>query len=141
VRPDHFRETDRLVADVIVILSVACLALGMLSGFSGSGGIPLWKSYLGALTTMFLALAALTRQPYWAASFRLLMAGWIIAAPYLLAFGEVGPSPRSSLPIGILIAAVSIPGASGILSRRTIPLLVTPLRTVRAMKGSTSPDI
>ena len=138
--PGNSRAREHLSADIVVILSVVYLALATWSCLSGSSGIPLWKCYSAVLTTMFLALATLTRRPYWAALFRLLTAGWIVAAPYLLAFTEFGPLPRTYLMIGGLIAAVSLPTISLVRIRRGNAMSVL-FRNAQAMRPATSSDL
>jgi|SRR5271165_3457518 len=131
-------ERENRVANIAVILSGVYLALVTWSGLSGSAGIALWKAYFAVLATMFLALASLTRHPRWGVWFRLLMVGWIIVTPYLLAFADQSRLSRSYLMIGILLAAVSMPGVSGILGRRVGMAVIAPLQTVRVARGSPS---
>jgi hypothetical protein len=104
---------EHRVTDILMLLGIVFLALTTWSCVSASTGIPLWKSYISILAALFLALAALTRHPNWAASIRLITGGWIIAAPYLLGFADITPAPRIYLTIGAVIAASSIPGITG----------------------------
>lgn len=111
-------ETKYRLTDLVLLLAAVCLALSTWAWLSGSAGVPLWKPYLSVFATFFLALAALTRHPLWSASIRLLASGWIIAAPWLLGFADIASAQRTYLAIGALIAAMSIPGAAGIFTRR-----------------------
>jgi hypothetical protein len=85
---------------------------------------------------MFLALAALTRHPYWAAAIRLLTGGWIVAAPYFLVFADIVPALRGYLTIRGLIAAAAIPGFSRI--HRSGKALNAISRGVEGMEGASS---
>jgi hypothetical protein len=134
------RARECVVADIIVILSVVYLALVTWSCVAGFPGMPYWKCHLAVLATMVLALSALTRQLYWAATFRLLTAAWIATAPFLLSFPRSGPLPLTYLIIGGVITAASLPVASSVWMRRDNRMSVS-VETSQVMLPVTSPEL
>jgi hypothetical protein len=77
VRLERFGERDHSAVDVVMLLAVVCLALVTWSYLGEAASVPLWKSYASVALAVLLALAALTRQPYWAISMRFLLGCWM----------------------------------------------------------------
>jgi hypothetical protein len=95
---------------MLLLLGIVCLAVVTWSYVSEATGVAPWKFDLGVTVTWLLALAALTRHRQWAAWIRLLTAGWMIAAPHLLAFTGVAPALWAYVTTGMIVAVSSIPG-------------------------------
>lgn len=138
MRPEACWNSEQRFADIVVLLGVVCLVLATWPGLSHSVGMPLWTSCFSTVATMFLALAALTRHPYWAARIRLLTGTWIIAAPHLLGFADLTSAPRTYLTIGALIAAMSVPGLVRRRPRRDELLFDSSLRDPGCAEGTRS---
>lgn len=109
MRPDKKPGRDHDVTDLLILLAVVILALATWSSLSDAAGVPVWKSCISVVTSLFLALAALTRNPDWAAWIRMLTGGWLIAAPYLLKFQDIAPAFWTHLAIGAAVTALAIP--------------------------------
>lgn len=107
VRLERFGERHHSVADVVMVLAAVCLALVSWSYLGDAASVPLWKPYASVALVVLLTLAALTRQPHWAISIRLLTGGWMIAAPYLLKFADIAPALWAYLTIGVLLATIA----------------------------------
>jgi SPW repeat len=95
--------------DIALLVSVVGLTVATWAAISQTGGLSAWKPCFGISATIFLALAALTPHAPWAATVRLAMSGWIILAPWLLAFADLPLARWSHLITGTLIAALSAP--------------------------------
>jgi len=112
------------IPDFLLLLSVVCLALATWAGLSRAAAVPLWRPYFVVSVTIFFALAALTRHPYWAVSMRAAMGAWIIAAPWMLGF--TGPPLWTWLAVGGLVAPLSF---------RAMTRPRTPFGTVQAARS------
>jgi hypothetical protein len=113
-----FGDREHSVVDLILLLSAMCLALATWSFLSDASRVPLWKSYVSVVITGLLALAALTRNPHWAAAIRLLTGGWLIAAPYLLSFADIAPALWAYLSTGLLVTTLAFPGIAALFACR-----------------------
>jgi hypothetical protein len=113
-----FGDREHSVVDLILLLSAMCLALATWSFLSDASRVPLWKSYVSVVITGLLVLAALTRNPHWAAAIRLLTGGWLIAAPYLLSFADIAPALWAYLSTGLLVTTLAIPGIAALFACR-----------------------
>jgi hypothetical protein len=109
-RESLLHEREHGVVDMLLLLGTVCLAVVTWAYVSEATGVALWKFYLGIALSWLLALAALTRHRQWAAWIRLLTAGWMIAAPHLLAFTDVAPARWAYVTTGMIVAVLSIPG-------------------------------
>ncbi len=109
------RERQHSIVDLVVLLAAIALALATWSYVSN--GVSPWKAYTSVVVTALFGLASLTRHPHWATSIRLLMGGWIMAAPYVLGFADIAPALWVYLAIGSLVAMVAIPGIAVLCAR------------------------
>jgi hypothetical protein len=100
-----------------VLVAVVLLTLGTWSVLADAG-VAVWKLYASVGVTVLLALAGLTRHPARAASIRALTGGWIVMAPYLLRFADVGPAVWVCWGIGTLVAMTAVPGVIALRARR-----------------------
>jgi SPW repeat len=103
------RVTCHRAVDIAMLMCVAGLAVATWAAMSHAGRMSAWQPCFGISATIFLALAALTPHVPWAATVRLAMSGWIILAPWLLAFADLPLARWSHLITGTLIAALSAP--------------------------------
>ena len=71
-------------------------------------GVPIWKPIVSVAVTMLLTLAALTPHELRAAALRRITAGWLLAAPWVLAFYEIAVARWFYLISGTLIASLSL---------------------------------
>jgi hypothetical protein len=101
--------TRHHAVDIAMLMCVAGLAVATWAAMSHAGRVSAWQPCFGISATIFLALAALTPQMQWAATVRLAMSGWIILAPWLLAFADLPLARWSHLIVGTLIATLSAP--------------------------------
>jgi SPW repeat-containing protein len=113
VSPD--RATRHRAIDVALLICVVGLAIATWTAISHADRLSAWTPCFGVAATIFLALAALTPHALGAAAARLVMSGWLMIAPWLLAFADLPLARWSHLVIGCLIAAVS---ASQLLHQR-----------------------
>lgn len=111
---ERFGEREHGVGDVTVLLAMVFLCVTTWSYVSDTAGVPVWKLYTGVAITWFLALAALTRHRQWSVSIRLLTGVWMIAAPHLLGFSQIGPAHWSYLAVGLIVTAMAIAGVAQI---------------------------
>ena len=111
-------EREPGVVDMLLLLGTVCLAVVTRSYVSEATSVAPWKFYLGIAVSWLLALAALTRHRQRAAWVRLLTAGWMIAAPHLLAFIDVAPARWAYVATGVIVAVSSIPGVVSLRVRR-----------------------
>lgn len=95
--------------DIALLMCVVGLAVATWAGISHADGTAAWKACFGVSATIFLALAAFTPHVPWAAAVRLAMSGWLMIAPWLLAFADVPLVRWSHLAAGALIALLSAP--------------------------------
>jgi len=107
---DASTERQHTLADVFILLSAVCLALVTWLGLADAAGVSPWKSCIGVAITVLFALAALTRHRQRATATRLLTGLWIIGAPYLLNFADIGPARWIYLAIGSLVTVLGIGG-------------------------------
>ncbi len=98
------------MADMLILLTAVALTLATWACLSGTTGVADWKCYLSVAITLLLALAALTRNPAWAAAIRAMTGIWFISAPHLLRFHDVGPAPWTYIAAGVVVTALAIPG-------------------------------
>ena len=103
------RATSHRAVDVAMLMCVAGLAIATWAAMSHAGRMSAWQPCFGISATIFLALAAITPHVPWSATVRLAMSGWIILAPWLLAFADLPLARWSHLITGTLIAALSAP--------------------------------
>jgi hypothetical protein len=141
VRPEGSWEKEGWLADTLVILAVVYLASGTWVHASAAGGVVLWKSYVSVLVTVFLALAALTRHPYWSSMFRLVLGLWIAAAPFALGIADIGSVLRTYLTTGALIAALSASGIRGTWRRRRRTITQVAPRLADGIEGARSVEV
>ena len=105
-------------ADFVMLSAAICLSLVTWAALADAAKVGEWKSITDVTLTLFRALAALTRDPRFAITFRLLTGGWIASTPYLLGIPDIGPAASASLVIGILLIAVAIAEMVGATARR-----------------------
>jgi hypothetical protein len=110
------------MTDLLILLAAMGLTLATWAWLSDNTGVPVWKSYTTVTITLLLALAALTRNPNWAAAIRVLTGLWLIAAPFLLTFQDVTPARWTYIGIGAIVTAVAVPALA---ARRTNPVPMT----------------
>lgn len=110
MRPDRTGDRQHSIADLLILFAAITLTLATWAYLSGGSGVPVWKSYASVAITLLLALAALTRNPDWAAAIRILTGLWLIAAPYLLRFHDVAPATWTYLTVGAIVTALAVPG-------------------------------
>jgi hypothetical protein len=118
VRLNGVGDREHGVPDLLVLLATVCLALATWASLAETSSVPAWKSFISVIITLLLALAALTRNPDWAASIRFLTGGWLIAAPFILKFDDIAPALWTYLAIGTLVAALATPGIAARLAGR-----------------------
>jgi hypothetical protein len=94
-------------ADIVLLVCVIGLALTTWTALSRVDGISAWRVCFGISATMFLALAAVTPHEPWAIAVQLAMSGWLVMAPWLLAFAEIPLARWSHLLTGSVIALLS----------------------------------
>jgi hypothetical protein len=102
------------LADVVMLSAAMCLSLVIWAALADAAKAGEWKSIIHVTLTLFLVLAALTRDPRLAITFRLLAGGWIVSTPYLLGISDIEPAASASLVMGILLIAVSIAEMMGV---------------------------
>jgi hypothetical protein len=105
-------------ADFVMLSAAMCLSLVTWAILADAAKGGEWKSTIDVAITLFLAVAALTRHPRSAITFRLLTGGWIASTPYLLGIWDIEPTASASLAVGILLIAVSIAEMVGVPARR-----------------------
>ena len=105
-------------ADMTVLLAVVLLALGTWSVLADAG-VAVWRLYVTVGGAVLLGLASLTRHPSRAAAIRCLTGSWIVVAPYLLGFADVGAAVRVCWGIGTLVVMTVVPAVVTLLARRT----------------------
>ena len=105
------------VIDIALLICVVGLAVATWAAISQADGISAWKPCFGVSATIFFALAALTPHAPGATAARLLMSGWLMIAPWLLAFADLPIARWSHLITGSLIAVLS---ASQLLHRTAL---------------------
>jgi hypothetical protein len=115
MRPNNAAQNR--VIDIALLLCVVGLAIATWTATSDADRLTAWKPCFGVSATIFLALAALTRHALGATAARLVMSGWLIASPWLLAFADLPVAKWSHLITGSLIAGLS---AWQLLPRRPI---------------------
>ena len=96
------------LADFVMLSAAMCLSLVTWAALADAAKVGEWKSIIDVSLALFLALAALTRDPRFAITFRLLTGGWIASTPYLLGISDIEPAASASLVIGMLLIALSI---------------------------------
>jgi hypothetical protein len=104
--------------DFVMLSAAMCLSLVAWAALADTAKVGEWESIIDVTLTLFLALAALTRHPRLAITFRLLTGGWIVSTPYLLGISDIEPAASASLITGILLIAVSIAEMVGVTARR-----------------------
>jgi hypothetical protein len=119
VEPEGVPEREHGVTDLATLLAIICLALVTWSYLSDAAGVPPWKLYMSVAIAWLLGLAALTRHPNWSTSIRCLTGGWMVAAPYLLAFTNIAPARWAYLVIGTIVTVVAVPGIATARRSRT----------------------
>jgi len=107
VRQD--RVTHHRAVDIAVLVCVVGLAVATWAAISDTGRTSTWRPCFTISATIFLALAAATPHATWAAAMRLAMSGWLMMAPWLLAFADLPLARWSHVIAGSLIAALSAP--------------------------------
>jgi hypothetical protein len=105
-------------ADFVMLSAAMCLSLVTWATLADAARAGEWKSIIDVALTLFLAVAALTRHPHSAITFRLLTGGSIASTPYLLGISDIEPAASASVAIGILLIAVSIAELVGVTARR-----------------------
>ncbi len=95
--------------DIALLICVVGLAVATWAAMSGVGDSITWRPCFGISATIFLALAALTPHTPWAMALRLVMSGWLMIAPWLLAFADVPLARWSHVITASLIALSSVP--------------------------------
>jgi SPW repeat len=95
--------------DMILLMCVVGLAVVTSAAIPHAAQDVAWKYCFGVAVSMFLALAAVTPRDSWAISLRLATSGWLIAAPWLLAFADVSLARWAHLIAGSLIAVLTAP--------------------------------
>jgi hypothetical protein len=120
MRPDRTGERQHAAADLLILLAAVTLALTTWACLSGLAGVPIWKSYTSVAITLCLALAALTRNPAWAASIRVLTGVWLMSAPYLLAFAAITPALWTYITVGAILVVLAFPSFKRRTSQTTI---------------------
>lgn len=114
---EGFGERRHGTADMTVLLAVVLLALGTWSVLADAG-VAVWKLSVTVGGAVLLGLAGLTRHPSWAAAIRCLTGTWIVVAPYLLGFADVGAAVRVCWGIGTLVVMTTVPVVVTLLARR-----------------------
>jgi len=99
------RESD--LTDIVVLLLTVWVALVTWSYFAETAGVSPWRLCVSVGFTLLCALATLTRHPRRAMAIRLMLGGWLISAPYLLAFADMDPVLRTYLVAGTVLTAMS----------------------------------
>lgn len=107
MRLDHVAHNRAI--DIAVLVCVVGLAVATWTAVSRTSGISTWKPCFTISATIFLALAAATPHAAWAAAVRLAMSGWLMIAPWLLAFADLPLARWSYVITGSLIALLSAP--------------------------------
>ena len=107
MRLDHV--THNRAIDIAVLVCVVGLAVATWAAVSRTSGVSTWKPCFTISATIFLALAAATPHAAWAAAVRLAMSGWLVMAPWLLAFADLPLARWSYVITGSLIALLSAP--------------------------------
>jgi hypothetical protein len=123
MKPDQTGDRRHGAADFLIILATVALTVATWASFSGISGVAVWKSYTSVAVTLLLALAALTRNPNWAAAIRVLTGIWLMGAPFLLRFEGVMPARWAYLVVGATVILLAIPGFTARQSGRT-PVVV-----------------
>ena len=103
------RVTHYRAIDIAVLVSVVGLAVATWVAVAHTDRISTWTPCFTISATIFLALAAATPDATWAASVRLVMSGWLMMAPWLLAFADLPLARWSHVITGSLIALLSAP--------------------------------
>jgi SPW repeat len=93
----------------MLLLCVIGLTMATWAAVSSADGVATWKFCFSVTATIFLGLAALTPRALWALGVRLTMSGWLMTAPWLLAFSDLPLARWSHLIAGLLIAVWSTP--------------------------------
>jgi hypothetical protein len=119
VRLEAMVERKHGFVDLGVLLAVVFVALVTWSCLADAASVPLWRTYTSVGLTVLFALAALTRRPHWAAAIRCLMGGWLMIAPYALAFADILPARWAYLATGIVLMTLSLPPITAPFVRRT----------------------
>jgi hypothetical protein len=103
--PNH--ATRHRVIDIALLAGVMGLAIATWAATSDADRLSAWKPCFGVTATIFLALAALTPHARGAVAARLVMSGWLVLSPWLLAFADLPVARWSHLVAGSLIAALT----------------------------------
>ena len=106
------------LGDLVLLVCAIGVALVTWATLSRAGGEPLWKPVCGVAATLLLTLAALTPRDAWAITMRRVIGGWLMAAPWVLAFAEVSAARWAYVLSGAVIAGMSmsrLPGRAGIM--------------------------
>jgi hypothetical protein len=103
--PNH--TTLHRVTDIGLLVGVVGLAIATWAAASDAESPSAWKPCFGVTATIFLALAALTPHAPRAVAARLVMSGWLILSPWLLAFADLPAAKWSHLITGSLIAVLT----------------------------------
>ena len=107
MRPN--RATRHRSVDIALLMCVVGLAVATWAAISDADRISAWQPCFGVSATIFLALAAFTPHALGAAAARLMMSGWLIIAPWLLAFADLPLARWSYVITGSLIGVLSVP--------------------------------
>jgi hypothetical protein len=121
VKPDLTRERSHGAADVVILLSTSCVAVGTWNYLSNISTVPPWKIYCGVGLIFVLALAGLTRRAYWAHAIRFLMGIWTVITPFIVGLPEAAPALWIYLITGVSLTALSFPGVIGGRGRDRLP--------------------
>ncbi len=121
---EHLGDRRHSVSDFIILVAAAGIALATWAALDHGVPVPLWKAAVSVVTTLLLALAALTRHPDWEVRLKRLAAGWILATPFLLGFAHALPV----LAVHAVLGGVVLAAAS--------PVMLP----VRVRRRSTAPD-
>lgn len=107
MRPDCVRRNPAV--DIVLLVCAVGLAVATWAALTRTDAVGPWRHCVAVVVTMFLVLGAITPHEVWAASVRLAMIGWLMAAPCVLAFEELSPARWAYWITGALIAVLSAP--------------------------------
>lgn len=96
--------------DVVLLVCVVGLVVATWAALAQANRVATWGLGFGVSVTIFLALAALTPRTPWAMATRLAMSGWLVVAPWLLAFADLSIARWSHVLASSVIAALAMRG-------------------------------